>query len=69
MLEECDINRIILETILELPLEDSSILELKFNGFNYREISVLLDIPGSTVEYRIRRIRREIGKYCCKETI
>ena len=68
-LENYDIDRFVKQKIYDMPLEYSTILELKTNGFNYREISVLLDIPGSTVEYRIRRIRREIGKYCCKETI
>ena len=69
MLEECDINRIVLETILELPLEDSSILELKFNGFNYREIATLLNIPSTTAEYRVRKIRKKILKHYCKGTI
>ena len=68
-LENYDIDRFVKQKIYDMPLEYSTILELKTNGFNYREISVLLDIPGSTVEYRIRRIRREIGKYRCKETI
>ena len=57
------------EIINKLPIEYSSVLELKMNGFNYREISTLLDIPSSTVEYRIRRIRKEINQYYCQEAI
>ena len=59
----------IIEIINKLPIEYSSVLELKMNGFNYREISTLLDIPSSTVEYRIRRIRKEINQYYCQEAI
>ena len=51
--------------LLNLSLDYSSILELKINGFSYREIAILLDIPTSTVEYRIRKIRKKL-KYCYK---
>ena len=44
--------------ILELPMEYSPIIELRMNGFNYREIGVLLELPISSVEYRIRKIRK-----------
>lgn len=36
----------------------SSVLELRYNGFSYKEISKLLDIPISTVDGRIYRIRK-----------
>lgn len=36
----------------------SSVLELRYNGFSYKEISTLLDIPISTVDGRIYRIRK-----------
>ena len=66
---EYDGNKLVTEIISKLPIEYSSVLELKMNGFNYREISTLLDIPSSTVEYRIRRIRKEINQYYCQEAI
>ena len=68
-LKDRSINDIVLESILKLPMEYSSILELRFNGFNYREISVLLDIPRTTVEYRTRKIKDKVKKYYCKEII
>ena len=46
--------------ILELPMEYSPIIELRMNGFNYREIGVLLELPISSVEYRIRKIRKRV---------
>lgn len=45
--------------MLNLSFEFSVIFELRINGFNYREISDLLDIPRSTIEYRMRKIRQK----------
>lgn len=67
--DEYDGKRNVMEIINILPVEYSSILELKMNGFNFREIATLLDVPCSTVQYRIRKIRKEINKYYCQETI
>ena len=36
----------------------SNVFELRYNGFNYREISMLLDIPISTVQSRLSKIKR-----------
>lgn len=36
----------------------SSIIELRYNGFTYKEISKLLDIPLSTVDGRLYRIKK-----------
>ena len=47
----------------ELDLLDSSILELKVNGFSTQEISKLLDITYKAVDYRMRKIRKKICKF------
>ena len=47
----------------ELDLIDSSILELKINGFSKHEISKLLDITYKAVDYRIRKIRKKICNF------
>lgn len=39
-------------------ISDSSILELRYNGFSYNEISRLLDIPIGSIDGRLCRIRR-----------
>ena len=69
LMDNYDINKMIREIIYTMSLEYSSVLELKLNGFTYREISILLNAPSSTIEYRIRKIRKEISKYYCKEAI
>lgn len=43
-------------------LEYSSIFELRYNGFTYREISELLDISVSTVDGRLCKIRKYLQK-------
>jgi len=51
-----------------MDLKCSTVFELRYNGFSYREISVLLDIPLSTIDgrlYRIRKLLREITKKVC----
>ncbi len=37
---------------------DSSIIELRYNGFTYKEISELLDLPISKVDNRLCKMRR-----------
>lgn len=41
---------------------DSNIFELRFNGFGYKEISTLLDIPISMVDSKLMKIRRCLHK-------
>ena len=40
----------------------SSVFELRYNGFSYKEISTLLDIPISTVDGRMCKIRTILRK-------
>ena len=68
-INECDLHKLINKLKFKLSLNDSSILELRLNGFSYREIAILLSTTSSYVEYRIRKIRKEFAKYYCKETI
>lgn len=57
------------KAILNLPMEISSILELRINGFTYGEIGNLLDIPISTVESRFRRAKKYLQqKGVCEKT-
>ena len=64
------LENIIREVIFNLSLEAGAILELKINGFTYKEISILLDIPMSSVEFKSRRARRllrnKVTAYYCK---
>ena len=43
-----------------LSFKQSCVFELKYNGFNYQEISNLLDIPINTVDSRLCKIRKTI---------
>ena len=52
-----------LETIKNLSFDEGCVFELCINGFNLNEIATLLDIPRSTVEYRIRKARKWFSKY------
>ncbi len=64
------LEKIIKDVIFNLSLDVGAILELKLNGFTYKEISKLLDIPMSSVEFRSRRarklLRNKINAYYCK---
>lgn len=42
---------------------DSSIFELKMNGFSTREIANLLELTYKVVDYRMRKIRKKIVDY------
>ena len=41
-----------------LDFKFSVLFELRYNGFTYKEISKLLDIPVGTVQSRIKKMRR-----------
>ena len=61
---------IIRDVIFSLSIEAGAIIELKINGFTYKEISKLLDIPISSVEFKSRRarnlLRKRVKAYYCK---
>ena len=65
-----EIEEIYKDIIYNSTLEIGSILELKYNGFGYREISNLLDIPISSIEFKIRKVKRilkfKLTQYNCK---
>lgn len=65
-----ELENIVRDVIFSLPLESGSILELKTNGFTYKEIGKLLDIPISSVEFKSRRarkmLRNRVMDYYCK---
>lgn len=67
LLVEYDFRKNLKEIIYNMSMDYGAVLELKINGFNYREIAILLDVSDSTIEYRSKKIRRIIGdKYCKK---
>lgn len=43
--------------LFDLPFEIGNVFELRMNEFTYSEISVLLDIPLSTVNFRCKKVR------------
>ena len=51
--------------ILNLSFLDSAIVELRINGFSYKEISLLLEIPTSTIEYKYRIFKQDYKKSIC----
>lgn len=61
-LKEQEQHSFIKDFILNLPLEIGAIIELKWNGFSYREIGILLDIPSSSVEFKSRKARLQLQK-------
>lgn len=61
--EAYDRYKKILERRFDFELIDSSILELKVNGFSIREIANLLELTYKAVDYRLRKIRKTIKKY------
>lgn len=61
--EAYDRYKRILERKFDFELIDSSILELKANGFSIREIAKLLELTYKAVDYRLRKIRKIIVNY------
>ena len=54
---------IIKKAIYNMDIEESCILELKYNGFTYKEISTLLDISLRRAQFKGRKILKEIKNY------
>ena len=70
--EEKEIQDICKEIMYDdtLSLIDTSMFELRLNGFSYREIGVLLGMTASDIEFKFRkikrRLKRKLKKYSCK---
>lgn len=47
-------------------IEDTSILELRINGFTWNEISILLDLPSSSIYLKFNRLKRKLRRCICK---
>ena len=67
ILQKKEIDCMVKKLLLDLPSDVSYIMELKWNGFSHREISILLDIPFRSVELKcriaIRKLRMIFQKY------
>ena len=58
-----EMEKLLNKFIFDLSSNYSYIFELRLNSFSYKEISILLDIPVSTVEYRFRKTRKKLEIY------
>ena len=61
--EYIDLYEQIINKRFDFDLTDSSILELKANGFSTKEISKLLELTYKTVNYRMQRMKKQLIKY------
>ncbi len=63
----CSEERDFLEKKNALEFQDGNIFELRYNGFSYKEIGLLLDIPVAIIDSRLckirRKLRRMMGKF------
>ena len=57
LIEKCSGNKFVYYKNL-LDFKCSTVFELRYNGFSYKEISELLDIPVSTVDGRLCKVRK-----------
>ncbi len=62
VIEFSELEHKIRELIFSLPFDISIIMELRINCFTFLEISTLLDLPVSTVEFRNRKVKKELLK-------
>jgi len=73
LFEDRERESLVRRLIIDLPFENSCIFELKFNGFSYREIGLLLSLPSSTVEFKNRAAKKKLRclleKYCKEKTV
>lgn len=58
-----EIEVLVKKILWDLDFDSSCIFELKINGFNFREIGILLDIPTSTAEYKNRVAKNKFRDY------
>lgn len=73
LISDLELEELIHQLIISLPFENSCIFELKVNGFTYREIGLLIDLPSSTVEFKNRlskrRLKKLLEKYYSEKTV
>ena len=62
MVNNFESEKMLRNAILDLSFIDSAIVELRINGFSYKEISLLLEVPSSTIEYKYRVFRQKHKK-------
>lgn len=65
-LEEHNLNDKIILFKHSLEINDALIFDLKFNGFTYEEISILLEISKVIVSRRLATIRKKLKSYLLK---
>ena len=51
-----------IKTKNHFDLKYSSVFELRYNGFTYKEIAILLNLSVSTVDGRLSKIRKTLHK-------
>ena len=73
LFEDRERESLVRKLIIDLPFENSCIFELRFNGFSYREIGLLLSLPSSTVEFKNRvakkKLKHLLKKYCKEKAV
>ena len=63
LMEESLITRQIIEFKNNLEFIDANIFELRYNSFNYKEISKLLDISINVVDNKLVKIKKKLRKF------
>lgn len=59
--KEKDISNLCRKVIFDLSFDVGCVFELRLNGFSYREIGIILEIPISTVEFKTRVARKKFS--------
>lgn len=62
LLENCESIKYMKDFKNSLDIKYSTVFELRYNGFTYKEIAQLLDITLSTVDGRLSKIKRLLQK-------
>ncbi|MBR2828618.1 MAG: sigma-70 family RNA polymerase sigma factor [Bacilli bacterium] len=62
LIEKNEIDNIIHDFLYSLPFDSACIFELKMNGYTYREMSILLDAPISSLEFKHRTSNEKLKK-------
>ena len=58
-----EFERNIIDFKYKLSFVDSCIFELRYNGFSYKEIAILLDIKDKKVDNSLLKTRKKLEKY------